>query len=87
MHRLDTHLYTQFARHVPKRLQLFGMFADTLQVVITELILGIYQREEALHQSGPEVWQNLWQTDAAAWRHKDARKWYACIHSELNILL
>lgn len=54
-HRLDTHLYAQFARHVPKRLQLFGMFADTLQVVITELILGIYQREETLHQSGPEV--------------------------------
>ena len=43
------------------------MFANTLQVVITELVLGINQWEEALHQSGPEVWQNLRQTDAAAW--------------------
>lgn len=73
----DTHLYAQFARHVPKRLQLFGVFADTLQVVIAELILGINQREEALHQSGPEVWQDLRQTDAAAWGRKDARGWYA----------
>lgn len=50
-----THLYSQFPGNVAKRLQLLGVFADTLQVVVAELILGVDQREDSLHQPGPEL--------------------------------
>lgn len=52
---LRAHLYAQFAWDVPKGLQLFGVFADTLQVVLAELILRVHQGEDSLHQPGPEV--------------------------------
>lgn len=52
---MNTNLYAQFAGHVSKRLQLLGVLADALQVVLAELILGVDQREDPLHQSGPEV--------------------------------
>lgn len=64
----STYLHSEFARHVPKGLQLFSVFADTLQVVFTELVLRIDQREDPLHQSGPEIWQDLCQTHAAPCR-------------------
>lgn len=41
------------------------MFANTLQVVLTEMILRVDQREDSLHQSGPEVWQDLSETHTA----------------------
>lgn len=51
----DAYLNSEFAGNVAKRLQLLGVFADTLQVVVTELILRVDQREDSLHQSGPEL--------------------------------
>lgn len=51
----ETHLDAQLAGDVSEWLQLLGVFADTLQVVLAELILGVDQGEDALHQSGPEV--------------------------------
>lgn len=64
-HQMNANLYAQFARHISKWLQLFSVFADALQVVLAELVLGVDQREDPLHQSGPEVWQNLRQAYTA----------------------
>lgn len=60
-----THLDAQFTRHVSERLQLLDVFADAFQIVLAELILRVDQREDPLHQPGPEVWQNLSQAHTA----------------------
>lgn len=62
---LKAHLYAQFAWDVPKGQQLLGVFADTLQVVVTELVLRVDQGEDSFHQPGPEVWEDLRQTHTA----------------------
>jgi len=43
------HLKVQFMRDVSKRSQLFGVFADTLQIFLAELILRVNQNKDTLH--------------------------------------
>lgn len=62
---LKDHLYAQLAWDVSKGQQLFSVFADALQVVVTELVLRVDQGEDSFHQPGPEVWEDLRQTHTA----------------------
>lgn len=56
-------LNLQFPWHIPERLQLVGVLAHTLQVVLAEVILGVYQLEHPLQEPRPEVIEHLLQVD------------------------
>lgn len=59
------HLNLQFPGHVPKGLQLVGVFAHALQVVLAEVVLRVDQLEHPLQEPRPEVIEHLLQVHVA----------------------
>lgn len=59
-------LNLQFPGNISKRLQLVCVLADTLQVVLTEMVLRVYKLEHALQQPSPEVVQHFLQVHIAS---------------------
>lgn len=58
-HKRSSHLKLQLARHVPEGLQLLRVLADTLKVLIREVVLRVHQPEHTLQQTCPEVVEHL----------------------------
>ena len=56
----------ELPRHVAEGLELVGVLADALQVVVGEGVLRVEQLEHALEQPRPEVVEHLLQVDIAA---------------------
>lgn len=58
-------LNLQFPRHISEGLQLVGVLAHAFQVVLAEVILGVYQLEHPLQEPSPEVIEHLLQVDVS----------------------
>lgn len=56
-------LRLQLLGHVSKRLELVGVLTDTLQIVLSDDILGVQQREHTLQQPRPKVIKHFLQVN------------------------
>lgn len=83
-HEGSRHLQLELARHVPEGLQLLRVFADTLQVLVREVVLGVHQPEHALQQARPELVEHLLQVDIAA--HVVALQLHKEVLEQLRVL-